>query len=188
MISEEKLIELRQKFMSGRKVICTGNPDKPFTIAHGIKKIYPNTTFLHQSNGWDLTDPLLESSIKEQFSKHNTFINASYIGPGAQHRLLELCNKSVKFCDVINIGSTHEYDKLGSEIYQQSKLNLRNLSLDLNTFRFKTCHLILGHLNTSVDAHGRQIKIDTVCNTISWIFEQSFDITIMSIDSKKAPW
>ena len=188
MISEEKLIELRQKFMSSRKVICTGNPAKPFTIAHGIKKIYPNATFLHQSNGWDLTDPSLESSIKEQFSKHNTFINASYIGPGAQHRLLELCNESVKFCDVINIGSTHEYDKLGSEIYQQSKLNLRNLSLDLNTFRFKTCHLILGHLNTSVDAHGRQIKIDTVCNTIPWIFEQSVDITIMSIYSKKAPW
>ena len=37
MISEEKLIELRQKFMSSRKVICTGNPAKPFTIAHGIK-------------------------------------------------------------------------------------------------------------------------------------------------------
>lgn len=188
MTSEEKLIGLRQKLMSNRKVICTGNPDNPFTIANGIRKLYPNTTFLHRSNGWDLTNPLLESNIKQQFAEHNTFINASYIGPGVQYRLLELCNQSVKFCDVVNIGSTHEYDKLGRICYQESKLNLRNLSLDLNTYRFKTCHLILGHLNTSIDACARQIKIDTVCNTIPWIFKQSFDVTIMSIDNKKAPW
>jgi hypothetical protein len=188
MTPEEKLIELRQKLMSNRKVICTGNPDNSFTIAHGIRKLYPDATFLHRSNGWNLTDTSLESNIKQQFAGHNTFINASYIGPGVQCRLLELCNQSVKFCDVINIGSTHEYDKLESTCYQESKLNLRNLSLSLNTFRFKTCHLILGHLNTSIEAHARQIKIDTVCNTISWIFEQSFDVTMMSIDSKKAPW
>ena len=187
-MQEQLLVELRQKFMSTRRVICTGNPDRPFTIAGGIKKLYPNATFLHKSNGWDLTDPLIELRIKEQFSKHNMFINASYINPGIQYRLLELCNQSVKYCDVINIGSTHEYDKLGSEAYKKSKLNLRDLSLNLNTARFKTCHLILGHLKTSNDAHDRQISIDTICNMIPWVFEQSFEIPIMGIDSRKASW
>ena len=185
---QEQLIELRKKFMANRQVLCTGNPNRPFTIAHGIRKLYPNATFLYKSNGWDLTDPTLELKIKEQFSKHNMFINASYIECGIQYKLLELCNQSVKSCDVINIGSTHEYDKLGSLEYQTSKLNLKNLSLTLNTARFKTCHLILGHLKISDDAHNRQIEIDTVCNMIPWLFNQSFEIPIMAIDSKKLPW
>jgi hypothetical protein len=188
MIQEQALTKLRQKFMSNRQVICTGNPNNLFTIAHGIKKIYPNATFLHKSNGWDLTDPALEAKIKEQFSKHNMFINASYISCGTQLRLLELCNQSVKYCDVVNIGSVHEYDNLGLPEYKKSKLDLRNLSLNLNTHRFKTCHLMLGHLKTNKDAHDRQIEIDTVCNLIPWVFEQSFEIPIMCIDSKKAPY
>jgi hypothetical protein len=187
-MQEQLLLELRQKFMSTRRVICTGNPDKPFTIASGIKKLYPDATFIHKSNGWDLTDATLELKIKEQFSKHNMFINASYIDSGIQYRLLELCNQSVKFCDVINIGSTHEYDNLGGQDYKESKLNLRDLSLSLNTARFKTCHLMLGHLKTGDDAHDRQISIDTVCNMIPWIFKQSFEIPIMCIDSRKASW
>ena len=187
-MQEQLLIKLRQKFMSTRQVICTGNPDKPFTIAHGIKKLYPNTTFLHKSNGWDFTDPALELPLKEQFSKHNMFINASYVKQGIQYQLLDLCNQSVKYCDVINIGSTHEYDDGGPLEYKKSKLNLRNLSLTLNTARFKTCHLMLGHLKTSNDAYSRQIDIDTVCNLIPWVFEQSFEIPIMCVDNKKAPW
>ena len=188
MMQEQLLTELRQKFMSTRRVICTGNPDRPFTIASGIKKLYPNATFLHKSNGWDLTDSSLDSKIKEQFSKHNMFINASYIGPDIQSRLLELCNQSVKYCDVVNIGSTHEYAKDGSEDYKKSKLNLRELSLSLTTFRFKTCHLMLGHLKISDNGYDRQINIDTVCNLVPWIFEQSFEIPLMCIDNKKAPW
>ena len=36
--------------MENRKVVCTGNPDRPYTIANGIKKIWPNATFLSLSN------------------------------------------------------------------------------------------------------------------------------------------
>lgn len=174
--------------MADRRVICTGNPDAPFTIARGIKKIYPNATFLCRSTGWDLTDSGIESKIQEQFSKHNMFVNASYIQSGIQSKLLDLCNKSVKYCDVVNIGSTHEYDQRGSIDLRDSKLNLRNLSLTLNTYRFKTCHLMLGHLKTSDNAYDRQIEIDTICNIIPWLFEQPFDIPIMCVDNKKAPW
>lgn len=188
MNKEQALSQMRQKFMSHRRVICTGNPDKPFTIAHGIKKIYPEAKFLHKSNGWDLTDPSLFKQLKEEFTKHNTFINASYIGHRVQHNLLTLCHESVKHCDVVNIGSIHEYDGGGSKEYQDSKIMLRNQSLKLNSYRFKTCHLILGHLNTSIDSHDNQIKIDTVCNMIPWIFNQTFEIPIMAIDNKKLPW
>ena len=142
-MNNDKLKEFRKKFMENRKVVCTGNPDRPYTIASGIKKIWPNTTFLSLSNGWDLLTST-DNRLKEVFSKHNTFINASYIGPKIQSHLLELCNQSVNFCDVINIGSTHEYDEKGSKEYQDSKLDLREKSLKLNTFRFQTHNVILG--------------------------------------------
>jgi hypothetical protein len=187
-MKEEILLAARLKFMSDRKVICTGNPDKPFTIASGIKKKYPNATFIHKSNGWDLTDPDLEPQLRQQFSKHNFFINASYIESGIQSKLLNLCKQSVKHCDVINIGSTHEFGNAGPVDYQESKLDLINLSLSLNTARFKTCHLILGLLQNSAEPDYKRIDIDVVCDMITWVFQQPFEIPIMCIDSKKAPW
>jgi hypothetical protein len=188
MTQEQTIIKLRQKLMSTRRVICTGNPDKPFTIAHGIRKLYPDATFLHKSNGWDLTNELSYAALAEQFVKHNTFINASYIDHGVQYKLLDLCNRSVKFCDVVNMGSTHEYDGQGSVEYKNSKIDLKNLSLSLNTYRFRTCHFILGSLKTNDIGDDRQLDIDTVCNMIPWVFEQKFELPVISIDNKKAPW
>lgn len=179
---------LRRKFMAERRVLCTGNPDRKYSIAQGVKKLYPNATFIHKSNGWDLTDPGCESAVKQLFKQHNLFINASYIAPGVQTRLLEWCSQTSKYCDVVNIGSTHEYDGGGDKDYQDSKKNLRDLSLSLNTYRFKTCHLILGHLSTSDDSSARQLSIDSVCKMIPWVFEQPFEIPILAIDNKKDPW
>ena len=77
MSREELIKKARDKFMSSRKIICTGDPNNPEHIAYGIKKVWPDTTFMHKSNGYDLDTEL--EKIKEQLSKHNTFINASYI-------------------------------------------------------------------------------------------------------------
>jgi hypothetical protein len=185
-MNNDKLKEFRKKFIENRKVVCTGNPNKPYTIANGIKKIWPNTTFLSLSTGWDLLTST-DDSLKEVFSKHNTFINASYVGPKIQSRLLELCNQSVKFCDVINIGSTHEYDGNGSEEYQNSKLDLREKSLRLNTFRFQTYHMILGLLQNSTNL-SYSLDIDDVCQYIMWILSQEVNIPLITIDSNKQPW
>lgn len=185
-MNNDKLKEFRKKFMENRKVVCTGNPDRPYTIANGIKKIWPNTTFLSLSNGWDLLTST-DNRLKEVFSKHNTFINASYVGPKIQSRLLELCNQSVKFCDVINVGSTHEYDGNGSEEYQNSKLDLREKSLRLNTFRFQTHHMILGLLQNDANL-VYSLDIDDVCQYISWILSQEAKISLIAIDSNKQPW
>lgn len=173
---------VRKKVFSNRKVICTGNPNKAGTIASAVKDLFPNTTFIHLSNHWDLTDVDNDVKLTELFAKHNTFINASYVGPGIQSRLLDVCQKSVKFCDVFNIGSTHEYDGIGTEDYKLSKLNLRDKSLMYNTFRFKTHHIILGKLGPN------GISPEQVCNLIDWIIKQDFEIPLMTIDQPKAPW
>jgi hypothetical protein len=181
--------------MSERKILCTGNPNNPYTLASGFRKIFSNITFIHQTAGWDLTDQSIDAQekLKILFSKHNTFINASYIGHGVQSRLLEICNQSVNHCDVFNIGSTHEYDGLGSAEYQHSKIDLRNKSLMLNTYRFQTHHIMLGQINkiaTSMNTPTREdaIDIETICNIIPWIIEQKFRVPLICIDQPKTPW
>ena len=59
--------QLRELVMSNRMVLCTGNPDRQGSIASGIREVFPNTTFIHRSNGYDLT----KVSIKDIMSKHN---------------------------------------------------------------------------------------------------------------------
>ena len=182
---QAKIDRLRQKLMSNRRVICTGNPDNPVTLASGFKKIFPQATFIHRSNGWDLTDQSskAQAKIKELFSQHNTFINSSFIAPGVQTALLDLCNQSAKFCDVFNIGSTHEFDGFGELLYRESKLDLRNKSLQLNTYRFQTHHIIIGKIDRETG-----LNIETICNIVPWIMSQQFKIPLICIREGQEPW
>lgn len=184
-----QLADLRKKLMHDRKILCTGNPANPSNLAFGIKKIFPDSTFIHLSNGWDLKDQSRDQELAMLFKQHNTFINASYIDVFVQSRLLELCQASVKYCDVFNIGSTHEYDGLGSVNYRDSKIDLRNKSLELNTYRFKTHHIIVGGINkhNTVDTKD-WLSIDAVCGIIPWIIDQNFEVPIICIDQAKGAW
>ena len=188
-MNNKKMLEnLRNKFMANQKIICTGNPNKPFTLASGFKKLFPNATFIHSESGWNLTDrsPAAEEKLKTAFASHNIFINASYIGPYVQSYLLEICHQSVKYCTVFNIGSTNEYDNLGSLEYQNSKLDLRNKSLQLDTYRFQTHHIILGAIETSTTEN--HIEISTICQMIPWILDQKFKIPLIAINQPREPW
>ena len=188
MNKKETLENLRNRLMARQKVICTGNPNKPFTLASGFKKLFPDATFIHRESGWDLTDRSLsaQEKLKTAFASHNTFINASYIGPYVQSYLLEICHHSVKYCNVFNIGSTHEYDNLGSTEYQNSKLDLRNKSLQLDTYRFQTHHIILGSVESATTQN--HIEISTICQMIPWILEQPFKIPLIAINQPREPW
>jgi len=182
---------LRQKIFQKRKVICTGNPDRLGTIASAVKQKFPDATFISKSAGYDLSDidQNLIHRLTNTFKNHNTFVNASYIAPYAQSKLLEICNQSLKFCDVFNIGSTHEYDNLGHEEYRLSKLDLRNKSLELNTYRFRTSHIIVGGINKYNDpSTDNWIDPEEICELVVWITNQRFGVPIISIDQPKQAW
>ena len=177
--------------MQKRKVLCTGNPNKPYTIASAVQKIFPETTFIYKSNGYDLLNIKDEqyNDLIKLFSSHNTFINASYIGPYVQNKLLSLCNNSCKICDVFNIGSTHEYDGLGSNEYTNSKKNLQELSLKYKSYRFKTCHIIVGKIQKQLDnGNNQDICVSEICDIIQWVINQRFDVPLISLDQPKKPW
>ena len=185
---QQQILAHRNHAMKTRRVLCTGNPNRDGTIASGVREIWPDATFIHLSNGfdfWSLGDK--EKELEQLFKTHNTFINASYVG-GVQKKLLQLCNKNMIIGDVFNIGSTHEYDNLGSEAYTNNKIELRKTSLELNSFRFQTCHIVMGGIDLGTAETEGWIKPFTIAETIKWITEQQIKIPIIGIDQPKQPW
>lgn len=190
-MNKSAILSVRQRMMSTRKVVCTGNPNRPGTLASGFKKLFPDAVFLCRDTGWDLAnlDAECRAKLQQMFSQCNTFLNCSYIAPGVQESLLDICNQSVKFCDVVNIGSTHEYDGLGNTTYKDSKLGLREKSLSLNSFRFRTCHMILGGIKTDAsEQKANWLDIDLICHRVKELWEQPYLVPITSMDQHKEPW
>jgi hypothetical protein len=165
--------------MNEPKVLCTGNPNKHNTIASGVKEVYPNTTFIHLSNGYDFTT----ANLDDLFKTHNIFINASYIAPGLQEKLLDRYIAVGKMGHVFNIGSVYEYDGNGKNPdYVKSKQDLYAASVENNNFRINTTHIILG----SVDE--QYISPLQIAQQIKWITEQKFKVPVMGMDQEKAAW
>lgn len=185
MTDPAHLSALRQRLMTPRKIICTGNPDRPGTVAQAIHKLWPQTTFVSQSLGYDFLQKDL-TALQQLISSHNTFINSSYVAPGVQLGLLELARQTWKFGHVINLGSTHEFQDQGE--YGQSKRVLRERSLELHDYRFRTTHVILGGLRDSDPQHQTWLNIDDLAHTIKWIIEQSFDVPLIGVQAEKQPW
>lgn len=177
--------------MMTRRVVCTGNPARSGTLASGFHKIFPDAVFLCRGTGWhlDQLDQTHTQKLHAVFQTCNTFLNCSYIAPGVQTRLLEICHDSGKHCDVVNIGSTHEYDGLGSRQYRDSKLALRDRSLQFDSFRFRTCHVILGGIKTDTTAEKQDwLDIDLICHEILQIFARPYRVPITSLLQTRRAW
>lgn len=183
---EKSLIMVRNKIMADKKIVCTGNPENPNCIAYGVAEVFPNTIFLHKSMGVDLTKDF--NKIKNILSNNNIFINASYIGPFIQTKLLKLAHEQFKMGHIFNIGSTNEYDKLGEKTYCESKLNLRETSLELNNFRIQTTHILLGGIDLGESKTNNWIKPLDIAQLILWITKQYHTIPLIALDQNKKPW
>ena len=186
---QQQILAVRNQVMKNRKVLCTGNPDRKGTIASAIKEIWPQTTFIHLSNGFDLKNiSSIEDKLKKLFQTHNTFINASYLS-GMQIKLLELCHQHMPRGEVYNIGSTNEYDGLSqNEAYGNNKRELRGISLKLNSFRFQTTHIVMGGIDTGKPETESWVKPIKIAEMIKWVTEQDIKIPIIGIDQPKQPW
>ena len=186
---QQQILAVRNQVMKNRKILCTGNPDKKSTIASGVRDIWPNSTFIHLSNGFDLKDiSSIEDKLKKLFQTHNTFINASYLD-GMQIKLLELCHQYMPNGEVYNIGSTNQYDGLSqNETYVNNKRELQKISLKLNSFRFQTTHIVMGGIDTGEPETEGWVKPLKIAEMIKWVTEQDIKIPILGIDQPKQPW
>lgn len=155
------------------KILCTGNPNKQSVLAYSVKQFYPDAEFLHESMGIDLTTDKGVKYFEERISKYNIFINSSYIAPGVQETLLRITRNKWKEGHVINIGSVAEYQSDDVNCldmsYINSKISLRNTSMMLGWYDFKTTHLLIGGFKDVNDSNDPRMDPKRIVEIIDWI-------------------
>lgn len=163
------------------KILCTGNPKDG--IACSLKAVYPDTTFISRSNGYDLTTQNGLDEFKSLLPNYNVFINHSQLQGNLQSQLLTLVRKAWTHGRVINIGSVLEFKKWEfiEPTAAEEKRKLRDLSLELSSEHFKTTHLIVGGLQSCNDDPLR-IHTDRIAETIKWVLENKNHIPLLYVD------
>jgi hypothetical protein len=163
------------------KILCTGNPSKG--IAQSIHKLYPDTTFLSRSNGYDLTTQDGIDKFKSMLPDYDVFINHSQLTGQTQRDLLTYASEAWSEGYVINIGSVIEFKRWEwlEPTAAEEKRQLRELSLELSSQHFKTTHLIVGGLQ-SCNEDPLRIHTDRVAETIKWILENENHIPLIYVD------
>ena len=163
------------------KILCTGNPT--VGIAQSLQRLYPETTFISRTNGYDLLTPEGLDKFKSILPDFNVFINHSQLEGTAQIILLDLVKECWTSGHIINIGSVIEFDKWSwiDPTAAEEKRKLRDRSLELSTEFFKTTHLLVGGLQ-SCDSDPLRMHTDSVADTIQWILENKIHIPLMYVD------
>jgi len=163
------------------KILCTGNPSAG--IACSLKAIYPTTTFISRSNGYDLTTQDGLDKFKSLLPDYNVFINHSQLQSNLQSQLLILVSEAWTHGHVVNIGSVLEFKKWEfiEPLAAEQKRKLQDLSLDLSSEHFKTTHLIVGGLQSSNNDPLR-IHTDKIAETIKWVLENENHIPLLYVD------
>jgi hypothetical protein len=167
------------------KILCTGNPNH-YTVARGVKQIFPNADFACRSTGYDLR--MWEKSDEDHFKKniinYNVLINSAFIANGAQQKILEITRDVWEIGHVFNIGSTAEYEGRNSFLphYSVQKRALRDMSLSMCSAKFKTTHMTVGGLNDGKSGNENNLDTIHIASTIKWILENTVQIPIIGIE------
>ena len=163
------------------KILCTGNPKNG--IAQSLQLLYPNTTFISRSNGYDLSTTEGLEKFCNLLPNFNVFINHSQLEGDLQRQLLTVVSQAWTQGHVVNIGSVLEFKKWEfiEPAAAEEKRKLRDLSLELSSEHFKTTHLIVGGLQSCNDDPLR-IHTDRVAETIKWILENENHIPLLYVD------
>lgn len=180
---------------SSRKILCTGNPDK-LKLAKAIKEIFPNADFISLSNGYDLSFPNRESieHFKNKLIECDVFINSARIQPGGQENILKIVHDTLNYktVHVFNIGSSIEYSHSENLdlSYAKEKQSLRDLSIALNSEKFKTTHMPIS--GVQFDNDPNRLDPYDIARTIKWVLEQKFQVPIIGVekvpDERKRMW
>lgn len=167
------------------KILCTGNPDK-LTLAKAIKEEMPETHFIHLSVGYDFKSEEGFDKFRNIISQYNVFINSSRIDHGIQERLLRITREVWEQGHVFNIGSVLENDFFSwfSPEGAESKVRLRQLSLDLCSETFKTTHIVTGGFTDTSPNSQYKMNPKNISKIIKWIMnEKDFYVPIIGIEN-----
>ena len=169
------------------KILCTGNPGD-YTIARAIQKMFPDADFASRSTGYDLRFWNIkdEMHFRDKLTNYNVLINSSFISNGAQQKILEITRDCWDSGHIFNIGSIAENEGIISNLpmsYCVQKRALRDMSLSLNSNKFRTTHIVAGGLNDGKLGHENWLHPDNVANVISWILSSNLNIPLIGIEA-----
>ena len=71
---------------------------------------------------------------------------------------------------------------------KNNKIELRETSLKLNSFRFQTTHIVMGGIDIGEPETENWVKPMKIVEMIKWVTEQDIKIPIIGIDQPKQPW
>ena len=169
------------------KILCTGNVNHR-GIAKTLSTVIPDVDFISRSNGWDLSFPTIdiENRFREKLQEYDVLINNSYVGMGAQKRILQIAREVWQTGHVINIGSMAEHPKFAhaDPEYAKDKQDLRDLSIELGDEKFKTTHMVLGaYQGLSHDSvYETTMSADNAVSVIKWVIEAPFEVPIIGVE------
>jgi hypothetical protein len=165
------------------KLICTGNPRK-IGIAQSISKKFPDATFIHLSNGYDLTTVEGQNKFRSIIKNYNVFVNVSQLSNNSQEILLRIAHQEGMQGHVFNIGSIAEYKRWEwyDKNYTDEKRSLREASLELCSEFFKTTHIIVGGFQDSSNSDPDRMDPVEIVKSIEFILESNVNIPIIGVE------
>lgn len=165
------------------KIICTGNPNKE-GIPSAVYKIFPETTFISKSNGYDLTSEDGKEKFKNIIKNYNVFMNVAQLSNGAQEDLLHIAYDAGMQGHVFNIGSIAEYKRWEwyDKKYTEEKRKLREASLDLCSEYFKTTHIIVGGFQDNSNSDINRMDPSEIVKAIDYVLKSNVNIPLIGIE------
>jgi len=167
------------------KILCTGNPEH-IGIAMEIKKLFPDTTFVSRTNGYDLkTDEGLDK-LRSIVKNYNVFINNAHVSRGSQLKILKLVSEEWDVGHIFNIGSINEYKKwlpADLDIYEEVN-EFKELGLTLTDEHFKVTHVTVGGFKSSSKPRGLETMMDPkhIAVAIKWVMEAEFQVPVIGVE------
>lgn len=165
------------------KIICTGNPNIA-GIAQEIQKIFPDTTFVSRTTGYDLSTTEGIKNLKKIIPNYNVFINNSYVGLGVQETILRNVRDLWTTGYVFNIGSLIEYDKFGYHniTRYREKNQLKSLGIEYTDENFKVTHITVGGFKSGVKPRSvDNMDPKYIVDAINWILNAPFQVPVIGI-------
>lgn len=175
------------------KILSTGNIHNG-GICLALSKVFPDIEFVSRTNGFDLSKEEGIKKFKSIITNYNVFINHSQIALdnkgnkliGAQENLLNIAREAWTVGHVITIGSILEFAQWDflDPVVGEEKRQLRERSLELNSEKFKTTHLIVSGFDRHYPLEENEIKInpDKIAQTIKFILESELDFPLLYVD------
>jgi hypothetical protein len=177
------------------KILVAGN--KNYGLSSSIAEVYPESTFLSRSSGYDLLDSDVQLEVAKMSLDYDVFLSVSCLHGFNQVELVrKIADQWIKSNHtgyLIGIGSSADTPVKGnSKIYPVEKRALRAYLRQLSQIcgseqpgNFKITYLSPGNLHTpSMDRRmpsTPKIDCNYVAEVISWLINQPKNINISEL-------